>query len=152
MPQVQPSGTPFSFVFTTHVRSDIIAPPTVNTIVHPIPAARAPILQIPIIASIANSQQVAPLIQVTADPCRKCGKKNHPTDRCHSKVTCKNCKGKDHGTRFCTVATTTAGYNCMFCRKSKHPIENYRIRMKPQRRTQMRATDLDATSETSNVS
>ena len=79
---------------------------------------------------------------MTADPCRKCGKKNHPTDRCHSKVTCKKCKGKDHGTRFCTVATTTAGYNCTFCRKGKHPIENCRAKRRAKRRTQMRATNL----------
>ena len=89
---------------------------------------------------------------MTANPCRKCGKKNYPTDKCHSKVTCKNCKGKDHGTRFCTVATTTVGYNCTFCRKGKHPIENYRARKKAKRRTQMRATDSVATSDASNVS
>ena len=60
MPQVQPSGMPVSFASTTQVRSDILAPPTVNTIVPPAPAARAPLLQIPSIASTANSQQVAP--------------------------------------------------------------------------------------------
>ena len=111
MPPVQPSGMPVSFASTTQVRSDVLTPPTVNTIMPPTRAASAPLLQIPSIASTANSQQVAPLTQVTADPCRKCRKKNHPTDRCHSKVTYKKCKGKDHGIMFCTVATTTAGYN-----------------------------------------
>ena len=60
MPQVQPSGMPVSFASTTQVRSDILALSTVNTIVPPAPAARVPLLEIPSVASIANSQQVAP--------------------------------------------------------------------------------------------
>ena len=123
-----------------------------NTIVASAPAARAPLSNIWSVANTANSQQVAAPIQVAADPCQKCGKKNYPTDRCHSKVTCKNSKGKDHVTRFYTVAATTAGYNCTFCRKGKHSIENCRARKKSERRKQMRATDLLTTSDTSNVS
>ena len=89
---------------------------------------------------------------MNADPCRKSGKKDHPTDRCHSKITCKKCKGKDHATRFCTVATTTAGYNCTFSRKGKYLIENCRAKRRAKRRAQMRATNLVTTSNTSNVS
>ena len=149
--QVQQSGMPVSFASTT------------GQVRHPCPSycehKLCPLLlqpgstlsQIPSIASTANSQQVAPPIQMTADPCRKCGKKNHPTDRCCSKVTCKNCKGKDHGTMFCTVATKTARYNCTFCRKGKHSIENCRAKKKAERRTQMRATDLVTTNDALNV-
>ena len=88
----------------------------------------------------------------TADPCRKCGRKDHPPNRCHSKTTYKKCKGKDHGTRFCTVAITTAGYNCTFCGKGTHSIENCKARKRFKRRTQIRATDLVTPSEASNVS
>ena len=53
-PQVQPSGMPVSFASTTQVRSDILAPPNVDTVVCPTPAARVPLFQIPSIASTAN--------------------------------------------------------------------------------------------------
>ena len=135
MPQAQPSGMPVSFASTTQVRLDILAPPIVNTTMPPLLQPGHFFCKSQSIASTANSQQITPPMQATADPCRKCGKEDHPTDRCHSKITYKKCKGKDHGTRFYTVATAAAGYNCKFCRKGKHTLESYRARKRTKRRT-----------------
>ena len=95
---------------------DVPVPPTVNTIVPPVSTTRVPLLQIPSVASTANTLPSSQPQKQNVDPSRKCGKRKHSTDRCRKRVTCKNCKGKDHGTRFCTIAPAP-DYKFTFCRK-----------------------------------
>ena len=52
---------------------------------------------------------------------------------CHKKETCKQCKGKDHSTKFCT-APSQQELKCTFCRKSKHSIENCKTRKKAEKK------------------
>ena len=115
-PHVQQSVTPVSFASTTQVWMDIPVPPTVNTIIPPVSTTRVPLSQIPSVASTTNTLPSSQPQEQNVDPCRKCGKKTQSTNRCRKRVICKNCKGKDHGTRFCTIAPAP-DYKCTFCRK-----------------------------------
>ena len=58
-------------------------------------------------------------------------------DRCRTKITCRKCKGKDHGTKFCT-STNPAEPKCTYCRKGKHTTENCRARKKAEKEAQSR--------------
>ena len=60
-------------------------------------------------------------------------KKNHPTTQCHKKVTCKQCKGKDHSTKYCTVANQSEP-KCTYCRKGKHTTEECKARKKAEKK------------------
>ena len=64
---------------------------------------------------------------------KKCGKKNHSTMHCHKKVTCKQCKGKDHSSKFCTMPSQQE-LKCTFCRKNKHSTENCKARKKAEKK------------------
>ena len=52
---------------------------------------------------------------------------------CHKKVTCKQCKGKDHSSKFCTVPSQQE-LKCTFCGKSKHSTENCKARKKAEKK------------------
>ena len=52
---------------------------------------------------------------------------------CHKKVTCKQCKGKDHSSKFCT-APSQQELKCTFCGKSKHSTENCKARKKAEKK------------------
>ena len=114
---------------------DIPVPPTVNTVIPPVSTTRVPLSQIPSMASTANTLPSSQPQEQNTDPCRKCGKNNHTTVRCHKRVTCKKFKGKDHSTRFCTRAPAPE-YKCTFCRKGKHTTENCRAKRKAEKEAQ----------------
>ena len=59
--------------------------------------------------------------------------KNHSTAHCCKKVTCKQCKGKDHNTKFCTTPSQLEP-KCTFCRKGKHSTENCKTRKKAEKK------------------
>ena len=86
-PHVQTQVTPVSFVSTTQVRTDIPVPPTVNQMVPPTQELRVPLSQITSVASTLNTQTPSQTQEQNTDPCRKCGRKNHKTDKCRKKVT-----------------------------------------------------------------
>ena len=71
--------------------------------------------------------------QLTDVQCKKCGKINHSTVHCHKKVNCKQCKGKDHITKFCT-APSQQELKCNFCGKNKHSTENCKARKKAEKK------------------
>ena len=52
---------------------------------------------------------------------------------CHKKVISKQCKGKDHSTKFCTMPSQQE-LKCTFCGKSKHSIENCKARKKAEKK------------------
>ena len=70
--------------------------------------------------------------QQTDAQCRKCGKEKHSTAHCGKKVTCKQCKGKDHNMMFCTMASQPEP-KCTFCGKGKHSMENCKTRKKAEK-------------------
>ena len=108
-PCVQTQVTLVSFASTTQVRTDVPVPPTVNQMVPPTPELRVPLSQITSVASTLNIQPPSQAQGQNPDPCRKCGRKNHKRDKCRKKVTCKNCRKKDHSTNFCTMIPHTGG-------------------------------------------
>ena len=132
-PHVQMQVTPVSFVSTTQVRTDVPVPPTVNQMVPPTQELRVPLSQITSVASTLNTQTPSQTQEQNTDPCRKCGRKNHETDKCRKKVTCKNCRKKDHSTKFHTV-TPAQEDKCSYCRKGKHTAENCRARKKAEKK------------------
>ena len=89
-PHVQTQITPVSFVSTTQVRTDVSVPPTVNQMVPPAQELRVPLSQITSTARNLNTQTPSQNQEQNTDHCRKCGGKNHKTDKCRKKVTCKN--------------------------------------------------------------
>ena len=131
-PHVQQSVTPVSFASTTQVWTDIPVPPTVNKVVPPVSTTRVPLLQIPSVAGTIITLPSSQPQEQHADPCRKCGKSTHSMSKCHKRVTCKKCKGKDHGTKFCTIASTP-DHKCTFCGKGRHSTENCRARKKAEK-------------------
>ena len=133
-----------SFASTTQVRMDTAVPPTVSQVPPQIPPVWVPLLQITSVASMANvtasliSQQsgtsAATQIQQETDAqCRKCGKKNHSTAHCCKKVTCKQCKDKDHNMKFCATPSQLEP-KCTFCGKGKHSMENCKIRKEAEKK------------------
>ena len=104
-----------SFVSTTQVRMDTVVHPPVSQMSPQVPPVWVPLSQITSVASTSNvassstSHQMEMLAtsqnqQQTELQCRKCGKKNHSTTH-HKKVTCKQFKGKDHSTKYCTASS-----------------------------------------------
>ena len=71
--------------------------------------------------------------QWTELQCRKGGKKSHSTTCRHKKVTCKQCEGKDHSTKYCT-ASSQSKPKCTYCRKGKHSTENCKARNKAKKK------------------
>ena len=65
--------------------------------------------------------------------------KNHITDKCRKKVTCKNCRKKDHSTKFCTM-TPIQEDKCSYCGKGKHTAENCRGRKKAEKKAKSAGT------------
>ena len=137
--------TPVSFVSSTQVRMDTAVPSPVGLGVPQVPPVWVPLLQITSVASMANiavsmafqqSETLATTLpQQQTEQYRKCCKKNHPTSYCHQKVTCRKCKGKDHITKFCPVPNQEE-LKCMFCRKTKHSMENCKARKKAEKKIQ----------------
>ena len=93
--------------------------------------------------------------QQTYAQCKKCGKKNHSTACCCKKVTWKQCKGKDHSSKFCTIPSQQE-LKCTFCGKSKHSTENCKARKKAEKKfeKELRAkkTPMVASTATSTMS
>ena len=127
-----------SFAFTTQVRMAMVVPPTDSQVIPQVPPVWVPLLQITSVASTANvamslrSQQSGTSAatqpqQQTNVQYKKCGKKNHSTVHCHKKVTCKQCKGKDHSSKFC-IMPSQHELKYTFCGKSKHSTENCKAR------------------------
>ena len=138
-PHVQTQVTPVSFASTTQVRTDIPVPPTVNQMVPSTQELRVPLLQITSVASTLNTQTPSQTQEQNTDPCRKCGRKNHKTDKFRKKVTCKNCRKKDHSTKFCTM-TPIQEDKCSYCGKGKHTVENCRARKKAEKKAKSAGT------------
>ena len=138
-PHVQMQVTPVSFVSTTQVRTDVPVLPTVNQMVPPAQELRVPLSQITSVASTLNTQTPSQTKEQDTDPCRKCGRKNHKADKCRKKVTCKNCRKKDHSTKFCTV-TPIQEDKCSYCGKGKHTAENCRARKKAEKKAKSAGT------------
>ena len=115
-PCVQPTNTPVSFASTTQVRLDVPIPPTVNPVAPSTSMGMVPVLQNPGVSSMVNTQSTSQPQDHNSDPCRKCGKKNHTTDKCKKKASCKKCKSKEHNTKFCTENPTPDPI-CSFCGK-----------------------------------
>ena len=132
-PHVQMQITPVSFASTTQVRTDIPVPPTVNQMVPLSQELRVPLSQITSVASTLNTQTPSQVQEQNTDPCRKCGRNNHKTDKCRKKVTCKNHRKKDHSTKFCTM-TPGQEDKCSYCGKGKHTAENCRARKKAEKK------------------
>ena len=138
-PCVQMQVTPVSYASTTQVRTDIPVPPTVNQMVPPTQELRVPLSQITSVASPLNTQTPSQAQEQNTDPSRKCGRKNHKTDKCRKKVTCKNCRKKDHNMKFCTM-TPTQEDKCSYCGKGKHTAENCRARKKAEKKAKSAGT------------
>ena len=138
-PHVQMQVTPVSFASTTQVRTDVPVPPTVNQMVPSTQELRVPLSQITSVASTLNTQTPSQSQEQNTDPCRKCGRKNYKTDKCRKKVTCKNCRKKDHSTKFCTM-TPIQEYKCSYCGKGKHTAENCRARKKAEKKAKSAGT------------
>ena len=128
-----------SFASTTQVRTDVPVPPTVNQMVPPTQELRVPLSQITSVASTLNTQTPSQAQGQNTDPCRKFGRKNHKTDKCRKKVTCKNCRKKDHSTKFCTM-TPRQEDKCSYCGKGKHTAENCRARKKAEKKAKSAGT------------
>ena len=135
--QEQPA-TPFS---VTLVSMDTAIPPPASQVPPQVTPVQVPLSQITNVASTSN---VAPSLishqmemTVTSQDQQwteaQCGKKNHPTTQCHKKVTCKKCNGKDHSTKYCTVANQSEP-KCTYCRKGKHTTENCKARKKAEKK------------------
>ena len=75
-----------------------------------------PVSQNPGVSSTVNTQSTSQPQDHNSDPCRKCGKKNHTTDKCKKKASCKKCKSKEHNTKFCTE-NPTPDLICSLCGK-----------------------------------
>ena len=86
-PCVQSTNTPVSFASTTQVRSDVPIPPTVNPVAPSTSMGMVPVLQNPGVSSMVNTQSTSQPQDHNSDPCRKCGKKNHTTDKCKKKAS-----------------------------------------------------------------
>ena len=123
IPCVQLTNTPVSFASTTQVRMDVPIPPTVNSVAPSTSMEPVPILQNPGVSSTVNARGTSQPHDHNIDPCRKCGKKNHKTDKCKKKTSCKKCKSKEHKTMFCMV-DPVPDQLCTFCGKSKHTAEH----------------------------
>ena len=130
---VQPTNTPVSFVSTAQVRLDVPIPPTVNPVAPSTSMGTVPILQNPGVSSTVNTQSTSQPQDCNSDPCRKCGKKNHMTDKCKRKASCKKCKSKEHNTKFCTE-NPTPDLICSFCGKTRHTAENCRACKKAEKK------------------
>ena len=130
---VQLTNTPVSFASTTQVRMDVPIPPTVNSVAPSTSMEPVPILQNPGVSSMVNAQGTSQPQDHNIDPCRKCGKKNHKTDKCKKKTSCKKCKSKEHKTMFCTV-DPVPDQLCTFCGKSKHTAECCRACKKAEKK------------------
>ena len=98
LPCVQLTNTLVSFVSTTQVRMDVPIPPTVNSIAPSTSMEPVPVSQNPGVSNTVNTQSTSQPQDRNIDPCRKCGKKNHKTDKCKKKTSCKKCKSKEHKT------------------------------------------------------
>ena len=132
-PCVQPTNTPVSFASTTQVRLDVPIPPTVNPVAPSTSMGMVPILQNPGVSSMVNTQSTSQPQDHNSDPCRKCGKKNHTTDKCKKKALCKKCKSKEHNTKFCTE-NPSPDPKCSFCGKTRHTAENCRAHKKAEKK------------------
>ena len=133
-----------SFASTTQVRMDTVVPPTVSQVIPQVLPVWVPLSQITSVASMANvavsltSQQswtsagTQPQ-QETNVQHKKYGKKNHSIMHCCKRVTCKQCKGKDHSSNFCTVPSQQE-LKYTFCRKSKHSTENCKAMKKAEKK------------------
>ena len=129
-----------SFASTTQVRMDMVVPPTVSQVIPQVPPVWVPLSQITSVASMANmatsliSQQsgtsaITHPQQQTNVQCKKCGKKI--IQPCT--VIKKQCKGKDHSSKFCT-APNQQELKCTFCEKNKHSTENCKARKKAEKK------------------
>ena len=117
IPCVQLTNTPVSFASTTQVRMDVPIPPTVNSVAPSISMETVPISQNPGVSSTVNARGTSQPQDHNINPCRKCGKKNHKTDKCNKKTFCKKCKSKEHKMMFCTVDPVLDRL-CTFCASS----------------------------------
>ena len=113
-----------SFASTTQVGMNTVVPSTVSQVIPKVPPVQVPLSQITNVASMANvaasliSQQSGTSAttqpqQQTNIQCKKCGKKNHSTTCCHKK-TYKQCKSKDHSSKFC-IMPSQQELKCTFC-------------------------------------
>ena len=132
-PCVQPTDTPVSFASTTQVRSDVPIPPTVNPVATSTSMGMVPLLQNPGVSSMVSTQSTSQPQDCNSNPCRKCGKKKHTTDKCKKKASCKKCKSKEHNTKFCTE-NTSPDPKCSFCGKTRHTAENCRAHKKAEKK------------------
>ena len=130
---IQLTNTPVSFASTTQVRMDAPIPPTVNAVAPSTSMEPVPVLQNPGVSSMVNAQGTSQPQDCNSDRCRKCGKKNHKTDKCKKKTSCKKCKSKEHKTMFCTV-DPVPDQLCTFCGKSKHTAECCRAHKRAEKK------------------
>ena len=113
---------------------DVPIPPTVNSVAPSTSMEPVPISQNPGVSSTVNAHEVHHNPRIcNIDPCRKCGKKNHKTDKCKKKTSCKKCKSKEHKTMFCTV-DPVPDQSCTFCGKPKHTAECCRAHKKAEKK------------------
>ena len=150
IPCVHLTNTPVSFASTTQVRMDVPIPPTVNLVAPSTSMEPAPVLQNPGVSSTVNARGTSQPQDHNIDPCRKCGKKNHKTDKCKKKTSCKKCKSKEHKTMFCTV-DPVPDQLCTFCGKSKHTAECCRAHKKAEKKARAQESGA-AGSNASNLS
>ena len=134
-----------SFASNTQVRSDVPMPPTVNPVVPSTSIGMVPISQNPGVSSTVNTQSTSQPQDCNSNPCRKCGKKNHTTDKCKKKASCKKCKSKEHNTKFC-IENPTPDLICSFCGKkgiqlrTAEPTRKLRRRLSHKNQSLLEAT------------
>ena len=129
---VQCTHTPVSFASTTQVRVDVCSP-AVNSVAPSTSKELVPISQNTGVSSTTRTQTTSQTQDHNTDPCRKCGKKNHKTDKCKKKTSCKKCKSSEHKTKFCTVDTVPDPV-CTFCGKSRHTAKCCRVHKKAEKK------------------
>ena len=149
-PCVQTTNTPVSFVSTTQARSDVPVSPTVNPVAPSTSMGMVPASQNQGVGSMVNTQSTSQPQDHSSDPCRKCGKKNHTTDKCKRKASCKKCKSKEHNTMFCTE-NLSSDPKCSFCGKARHTAKNCRAHKKAEKKARSQQSKSTG-SKTSNPS
>ena len=121
---------------TTQVRLDVPISPTVNPVAPSTSMGMVPTSQnqgvSSMVSSMVNTQSTSQPQDHSSDPCRKCGKKNHTTDKCKKKASCKKCKSKEHNNKFCTE-NPSLDLKC-FCGKARHTAENCRAHKKAEKK------------------
>ena len=146
---VQTTNTPVSFASTTQVRLDVPISPTVNPVAPSASMGMVPTLQNQGVSSMVNTQSTSQPQDHSSNPCRKCGKKNHTTDKCKKKASCKKCKSKEHNTKFCTE-NPSSDPKCSFCGKARHTAENCRACKKAEKKARSQQSK-SARSNASNL-